>query len=142
MDDQRQTIIELNRSLCWRFFEAQDRLKGGPDPELCSPGYRATIGGNPAMDRAGHEAFALAFYAGFPDVAHHIEWVVADAGTAVMRAHLKGTHTGSFFGIPPTGRAIVVAMHVFLKIEDGKVTELFGLFDEAGLLRQLGVLGG
>src|SRR5436190_21791806 len=101
MDEQTQaTKIKQNRALGRRFLEAQDRLKGGPDPALCTSGYRASIGGNPPFDRAGHEGFARAFYDAFPDVRHEIELVVADADHAVVRARLKGTHRGGFFDIP------------------------------------------
>ena len=43
-------------------------------------------------------------------------------------------------GIPPTGRAITVSATVILTVEDGKVTHLHGIFDQLGLLRQLGVV--
>jgi len=141
MNEQTQAAkIEQNRVLGRRFFEAQDHLKGGPDPALCTNGYRARIGGNPPVDRAGHEGFARAFYEAFPDLRHETELVVADADHAVVRAWLQGTQRGGFLGIPATRRAIAVVMHVFLKIENGQVSELYGVFDEAGLLRQLGVL--
>ena len=57
-----------------------------------------------------------------------------------MRFLLHGTHRGSFCGIPPTNRHVAIAAHVLLHVNDGKVTRLQGIFDEAGLLRQLGVL--
>ena len=53
---------------------------------------------------------------------------------------LHGTNTGTFFGIAATGRPVTVAAHVIMHVAAGKVTRLFGIFDEAGLLRQLGVL--
>jgi hypothetical protein len=34
----------------------------------------------------------------------------------------------------------MVAGHVLLRLREGKVGELLGIFDEAGMLRQLGVL--
>ena len=132
------TLTELGR----RFFEEQDRLRGGPAPELCAPDYRATIGGNPPMPREGHEAFAVAFYAAFPDIRHTIEDVFATDDKVAVRFVLRGTHTGSFFGIPPTGRPVTVPAHVLMHVSGGKVTHLAGIFDEAGMLRQLGVLPG
>ena len=133
--------VEANRALGRRFFEEQDRLRGGPAEALCAPGYRAEIGGNPPMDRAGHEVFARAFYAAFEDIRHDIEEVFATDDGAAVRFVLRGRHTGSFFGIPATQQNIVVAAHVFLHIAGGQVTRLLGIFDEAGLLRQLGALG-
>jgi steroid delta-isomerase-like uncharacterized protein len=121
------------------FFEEQDRLRGGPAPALCAPGYLAALGGNPPMPREGHEAFARAFYGAFPDMHHTIEDVFATDDRVAVRFVLRGTHTGSFFGIPPTGRSVTVAANVLMHVSDGKVTKLAGVFDEAGMLRQLGV---
>lgn len=139
-DDEAK--IEQNRKLGRSFFAEQDRLHGAPSAALCADDYTARIGGNPPMPRAGHEGFGKAFFAGFPDMHHEIEDVIATADTAVVRFVLHGTHTGSFFGIPPTDKRVSVPAHVILRIRDGRVRELLGIFDEAGMLRQLGVLPG
>lgn len=132
--------IEANCALGRRFFEEQDRLRGGPAEALCGPEYRAHLGGGPAMPREGHEGFARAFYAAFPDMHHEIAEVFATGDRVLVRFVLHGTNTGPFFGMPATGRAVTVPAHIVLHVADGKVTALFGIFDEAGLLRQLGVL--
>ena len=134
--------VAANRLLGRRFFEEQDRLRGGPAEALCAPEYQATIGSNPVTDRAGHEAFATAFYTAFPDVRHTVEEVIATEDRVAVRFVLDGTHTASFFGIPATGRTIRVHANVLAHVANGKVTKLFGIFDEAGMLRQLGVLPG
>lgn len=141
-DEAGAKAIETNRELGRKFFAEQDRLRGGPSPELCAPDYTARLGSNPPLDRAGHEGFARAFYAGFEDIRHLVEQVIADESTVVVRFILKGTHTGSFFGIPPSNRTISIPAHVILRVRHGKVTELLGVFDEAGMLRQIGALAG
>jgi predicted ester cyclase len=40
--------------------------------------------------------------------------------------------------MPPTNRSITAAANVILHVADGRVTKLLGVFDEAGLMRQLG----
>jgi predicted ester cyclase len=92
------------------------------------------------MDRAGHEGFARAFYAAFPDLHHEVEHVVAEQSHVVVRCVLHGTQTGAFFGIPATKRKISVPAHLLLRLEGGKVAALLGVFDEAGMMRQLGVM--
>jgi predicted ester cyclase len=126
------------RALGRRFFEEQDRLQGGPAPELCADGYVAVIGGNPPMDRAGHEAFAKAFYAAFEGIHHTIEEVLSDGDRVAVRFVLNGRHTGNFLGVPASGRTITACANVIMHVADGKVTKLFGVFDEAGLFRQIG----
>jgi predicted ester cyclase len=132
--------IAANRELGRRFFHEQDRRRGGPAEALCAPEYTAILGGNPPMPREGHEGFAKAFYAAFPGMNHDIEEVFATEDRVLVRFVLRGVNSGPFFGMPPTGRQATVAAHVILHVADGKVTKLFGIFDEAGLLRQLGVL--
>jgi predicted ester cyclase len=136
------SLIEANRALGRRFFEEQDRTRGGPAPSLCAPGYRAMLGGNPPLDRAGHEGFAHAFYGAFPDMRHEVEEVFATEDRVAVRFVLRGSHTGSFFGMPATGRTDAVPANVILHVADGKVTGLMGVFDEGGMLRQLGALPG
>jgi predicted ester cyclase len=128
------------RDLPERFFKGQDRLKGLLPPEVVAASYRAEIVGFPPMDAAGHGAFGQAFYAGFPDIAHSIDDVHStDTGVAV-RFTLRGTHTATFMGIPPTNRSIVVSAMVLMTVVDDQVTHLHGIFDQLGLLRQIGVV--
>jgi predicted ester cyclase len=133
-------VIAAHQALGRRFFAEQDRLRGGPAPELCSADYSAVLGGNPPMDRSGHEAFARAFYAGFPDLRHEVELVVADPEAVAVRFTLHGTHQAPLFGIPATGRTVDIAANVLMEVSGGRVRRLYGVFDEAGMLRQLGVL--
>ena len=123
-----------------RFFEAQDRLRGGPDPDLCAPGYVSRIGSIPPMTLADHQQFATAFYGAFPDLMHTIHETVAGDGKAVVRFSLRGTHKNAFMGIPATGKEIEVGAIAIFTIADGKITELHGQFDQLGMMRQLGVV--
>jgi predicted ester cyclase len=129
-----------NRDLGRRFFESQDRLKGGPERSLCTPTYVAQIGSSPAMPWEGHEAFAKAFYSAFPDLSHTIDETVSDDDAVTVRFTIRGRHTGDFMGIPPTQRAFEAGAIAILHIVDGKVAGLRGQFDQFGMMRQLGVV--
>lgn len=131
---------EGNRELGRKFFEAQDRLRGGPDPELCASNYVARIGSNPPMTLPDHQAFAKAFYAGFPNLRHTVEETIADDAKVMVRFSLSGTHRGEFMGIQPTQRDIDVGAIAILSITNGKITEVRGQFDQLGMMRQLGVI--
>jgi predicted ester cyclase len=136
------SVVAANQELGRRFFEEQDRVRGGPVEALCAPGYTATLGGHAPMDRAGHEAFARGFYAGLPDAMHHIDEVIATVDRIAVRFTVRGTHDGNFFGISPTHKSVTTRANVVMHVEHGQVTHLFGIFDEAGLFRQMGVLPG
>ncbi len=128
---------EILHTLVRRFFAEQDRLRGGPADELCAPGYAAHLPGGPPLDLAGHQRFAAAFYAGFPDLRHEVELVVADDDRVAVGFRLYGTHTGAFLAIAPTSRPMVVSATAVLRIANGQVAELWAEFDQLGLLGQL-----
>jgi steroid delta-isomerase-like uncharacterized protein len=123
-----------------RFFHGQDRLRGALPPELIAPAYQAEIVGFPVMDAAGHREFGAAWYAAFPDITHVIDEARATDTGIVVRFTAKGTHTAPFLGIPATHRRISASAFVLLTISDGKVTQLRAIFDQMGLMRQLGVV--
>jgi predicted ester cyclase len=128
---------EQNANIARRFFAEQDRLRGGPAPELCAPNYTAHLPGYPPLDFTGHQSFAAAFYAGFPDVRHNLEHVVTESDRAAVRFILLGTHSGPFMGMPATGTSITISATVLMRFEDGRVAELWGEFDRLGLMTQL-----
>jgi steroid delta-isomerase-like uncharacterized protein len=78
----------------------------------------------------------------FPDLRVTIEDQIAEGDKVVTRWTARGTHEASYFGLPATHRAIVVsAIHIH-RIADGKLAEHWEQIDLAGLLRQMGLLGG
>ena len=132
--------IEQNKIIAREFFMEQDRRKGPLSPELVAADYTAKIGSSPVMDRNGHSAFGTMFYAGFPDIYHTIDDIVAEDDRAAVRFTLRGTHTGDFMGIPATGKRIEVSAIAFQRIVAGKVVGLQAVFDQIGMLQQLGVI--
>jgi len=123
-----------------RFFNGQDELRGPLPPDLCAPTYRAEIAGFPPMDEEGHGGFGRAFYAAFPDLAHQVDEAEGTERGFVVRFTIRGTHQGPFMGLEPTGRAIEVSAIVLLTLEGERVAHLRGIFDQLGLLRQLGAI--
>lgn len=78
-----------------------------------------------------------AFLVGFPDAGIEFEDAIAEGNTIAARIVLKGTHTGRFLGIEPTGKSIRVREYVFLEIKDGKLWKFYPLVDFASLQEQL-----
>lgn len=125
-----------------QFFHGQDRLRGALPPELCAPSYRAEIVGFPAMDAAAHGEFGKVWYEAFPDITHTIDEARPTDTGIVVRFTARGTHTAPFMGIPATNREVSASAFVLMTIVDGKVTHLRAMFDQMGLMRQLGVVPG
>ena len=63
-----------------------------------------------------------------------------DGDTVITRAQFSGTHSGSFAGIPATGKVSSVEGIDITRCEGGRMAEHWGQFDVVGLLTQLGVI--
>ena len=68
------------------------------------------------------------------------EEVIAEGDKVAARTTLRGTHTGPFMGIPPTGRLVVQEQIHILRFVDGKAVEHRAVRDDLGMLQQLGVI--
>ena len=90
-------------------------------------------------NKEGLKALLTAFRNAFPDAHVTIDLMVAEDDLVSYHSTARGTHTGEFMGIPPTGRQVEVgAIHIH-RLADGKIVEHWGRSDQIGLMRQLGV---
>ena len=74
----------------------------------------------------------------FPDLHFEIHEMLAEGDIVAFRSTMTGTHLGSFQGLPPTGKPISVAHMHFIRLIGGKATDLWHVWDVAGLMRHLG----
>jgi predicted ester cyclase len=133
-------VSDQAKATAVKFFEEQDRLRGGPADELCATGYTAYLAGFPPMDLAGHKEFATSFYTAIPDLKHQIEDVFAEDDRVAVRFRLTGTNSGSFMGNAPSGKPIDAGALALVRVDSGRVSELRAEFDKLGLMQQIGAL--
>jgi predicted ester cyclase len=69
-----------------------------------------------------------------------IEDILAEGDKVAGRIRFRATNTGSFQGMPPTGKAVDVTGAGIFRVVDGRVTDNWVNFDMLGLLQQLGVV--
>lgn len=79
------------------------------------------------------------WFTAFPDLTHEIRELAADGDWVLGRAVLRGTHRGTYEGVPPTGNEIEVADHFSLRFVDGHIVELNAVADRYTLMDQLGI---
>ena len=91
--------------------------------------------------RDGVREFFLMMRKAFPDMKMSIEDMISEGDRVFIRASMTGTHKGEFMGIPATGKQIKVPMGDFVRIENGKVAEHWGVTDSGMLMQQLGATG-
>jgi len=77
----------------------------------------------------------------FADLYLIVEDQIAEADRVVTRSTARGTHTGAFLGVEPTGRHVVFEVIDVNRVgDDGRIAEHWAAVDTHSLLVQLGVL--
>ncbi|HEX3460307.1 MAG TPA: ester cyclase [Acidimicrobiales bacterium] len=105
--------------------------------EVFSPG--AVLHTLPNPTPAGIAEMNAPFFAAFPDVSVEVVNLVANDSYVAGNLLWSGTHTGDLFGLEPTGKPIAITEIETVRMEDGRIVELWNVFDLPALWEQLGV---
>jgi len=137
-------LNEANKTVSRRFFEevfsrgrlnlldeiiAKDHVNSGP----------GTLPGLPNGPE-GTKQFVTVYRNAFPDVHFTIDEQIAEGDKVVTRWTAKGTHKGELMGTPATGKSSTVTGIAVDRLVNGKIAESWGIFDQFGMLQQLGVI--
>jgi steroid delta-isomerase-like uncharacterized protein len=106
-----------------------------PDAVFHVPGHSEPISGPDAW----LEVIAM-MRGGFPDVQWTIEDTITQGDKVAARFTMRGTHNGTFFGVPPTGTNVSVQAMNFYRLTNGLIVEEWGQPDLLGLMQQIGAL--
>jgi len=133
--------LEENRKIVHRYQEIYnsnnlDSLSEVVAEDLLTPKIMPGIPSGIGGAKAAHQIML----AGFPNYQTVIEDMIAEGDKVVARITMSGTNTGSFMGIPPTGKHITFTGIYIARIANGKIVEHWGEEDGVSLLQQLGGL--
>jgi steroid delta-isomerase-like uncharacterized protein len=81
----------------------------------------------------------ISLVSAFPDLSFSIDDIVGEGDKVAIRYTQKGTHKGTFMGIPATGKQIVEHGMEMHRIVGGKVVETW-MFPAGTWMTQLGVV--
>ena len=87
--------------------------------------------------REGLRQFLAQLFDAFPDLSWRVEEMVAEGDRVASWSTWKGTHRGTFMGLPPTGRTVSVEAWTMDHFRDSKVAESRIIMDMMGLMQQL-----
>jgi steroid delta-isomerase-like uncharacterized protein len=99
-----------------------------------------TAGGQVKGREAAIQLFEAWFINAFPDSTAAFEDPVIDGDRVTQIVNLSGTGTGSFLGLPPTGKAYHVSMVLLTTVKNNEIVYERRIYDFTGLLMQIGVL--
>jgi steroid delta-isomerase-like uncharacterized protein len=137
-------LSETNKTISRRFFEeafgkgnlnvldeiiASDHVNSGPGalPEL-------------PTGPEGAKQLVTVYRNAFPDVRFTVDEQIAEGDKVVTRWTADGTHKGELQGIPATGKSSTVTGIAVDRIVNGKIAESWGIFDQFGMMQQLGLV--
>ena len=135
--------MEAEKSVDRRFFaEAWNSTDPALVDELISPHY---VGHDVNIEHAERgpdriKRIMTAFRAAFPDLKVTVEDVVIQGEKEVVRWTVRGTYTGPFMNIAPTGKQVVFSGTDIGRVVNGQIQEMWSNWDRLGLMRQLGAI--
>jgi steroid delta-isomerase-like uncharacterized protein len=94
-------------------------------------------------DRVGIDS-ARAYYAnyltGFSNINFTIKDVFGQGDKLVKYWNFSGTNTGTFFGMPATGKKVSIGGVTLVRMQNGKIAEERDFLDNLDLMTQLGLM--
>jgi steroid delta-isomerase-like uncharacterized protein len=124
--------LEQNKTVVRQLFEAWNASQIETASQLISS----------ECNGGGFEGFRRelqGFVNAFPDLNITLEDILAEGNRVASRVTMRGTHQGTLFGVPATGKsAIMKANHIFV-LEHGKIVQRHGQMDRLELMMQLGM---
>jgi len=133
---------EASKLVMRRFVEFINTASEKLAVELISPDAIFHVPGRaePMRGPGGYLAIIGMMRGGFPDIQWTLEEMISEGDKVAARFTMRGTHRGTFFGVPPTGKSIAVQAMNFYRLSGGQFVEERGQPDLLGLLQQIGAV--
>ena len=136
--------IEENKALVNRYFtDAPDH------PEVCEEIFSSTVHwhalyytkqpdfiSDPQTEKAAYTLHKT-LWGGWSE---SVDEMIAEGNRVMVRWTFRGIHQGNYLGIPPTNKPMRFSGIYIFRIEDGRIAEVWNLWDQVGEWQQLGIL--
>jgi steroid delta-isomerase-like uncharacterized protein len=131
--------LEANKALVRRYVDSWNRNDLAALDEIVAEDVidHGAYAGQPA-GREGYRDFYRYWQRCFPGFQCTLQDLVAEGDRVAMRWTFSGRHLGDYEGVPPTGREVTFTANSIVRIAGGLIVEEWIVFDQHGLLRQLG----
>jgi len=137
------TICEVNKNLARRFGEAINTRQLHILDEIVASDFVRHCQATPELDVRSLEQFKDFLRqddAVFPDSIQTLKHLLAEGDMVAVWATYEGTQKGQMGPFPPSGKKMRVDFGAFLRVENGKIAELWVTWDNMAALAQLGHL--
>jgi steroid delta-isomerase-like uncharacterized protein len=141
LTDPRSSETEANKKTVLRFYE-EVWNKGSTDVALdvfADDYVRHDLRPTKALPGAeGQRRIAEDFRSAFPDLTFNVDLVLAEGDLVAARWTARGTNTGMWGDMAPTGKSATFSGVNIFRFAHGKVIEIWNHRDDLGLMQQLG----
>jgi steroid delta-isomerase-like uncharacterized protein len=134
--------LEANKELTRRFVAAVNATDWDALDEIVAEDFRRHCQATPDVQVRSREEFKQlleSFLVSIPDQRMTIEMLVAEGDKVAGYGTYAGTQTGPMEGFPATGKPVEAKFMTILRIEEGRIAELWVEWDNMAMLAQLGL---
>ncbi len=135
--------VEEHQKLFERWFEELWNKKNyAITQELVHPEFTAHGAGGQDIKQGpnGVADLVRTWHAAFPDSHMTMDDIITEGDLSVIRMTFHGTHMGDFYGVPPSGKNVVVTSIGIDRVVNGKITEGWGELNMLGMMQQIGAI--
>jgi predicted ester cyclase len=129
--------LEENKAIVRRMIEAYNQHTLDWFEEFIAPEY---FDHSNQVGFDGLKQLFILGFKGFPDWHEKIEEIIAEGDKVWVRLTYSGTHTGDFFGIPPTGKKVTMTSVAIYRISNGKLVEGRFIDNNLDMFKQIGAI--
>ena len=131
--ENKRVVLRMAEAINKRDFEALDSLV---DPNVHR--HSAATPGVVVENLEQFKSFLRQDIATCPDSQQEVNLILAEGDMVAMHATYLGTQTGVMGPFPPSGRKLELPFIGILRLEEGKVAEIWVEWDNLNALTQLG----
>jgi steroid delta-isomerase-like uncharacterized protein len=130
-----------NKTLVRRWFEeVWNKGRAAAIDELLAPNGVVHGLGEDMQGPAAFKPFHAAYRDAFPDVRIELEDLLAEGDKVAFRWSATATHRGNGLNFAATNRPVRFSGMGIIRVENGKLVEGWNIFDQLGMMQQLGVV--
>ncbi|WP_167043580.1 ester cyclase [Salinibacterium sp. ZJ454] len=126
------------KALAKRFYDMMSDWSPNKLDEICSPTLRGHAGAGADLDELKQSI--TGFVDAFSNFQATVKYLVREDDLVSAWVTYEGTHTGTFAGVPGSGRPIKIAGWDMLRVENDRIVEITQYCDVFTLMNQIGAL--
>jgi steroid delta-isomerase-like uncharacterized protein len=135
----RDGPLAANKRVVRHFLDAVNKQDWSALDGIVAPDVVRHGSGGPAVrSLEGLREFLRGEARTFPDARETVQWLVAEGDMVAARLAFRGTQLGPLGPFPPSGRTLQADFQAMFRIAEGRVAEVWAVWDTLAALRELG----